>query len=191
MRPILMCGLLFFVTGIFSFASGQDGKSEGNSTQSSEQVVEKKYDRFKDETTVTLNPQRILDSKSPRQVIDMTMKTTFDDVRPKDIAVTIQVIFTSAAEQQPDYDGETLNFIVDGERVKGREISVLPPATSRPALAPDLSTSEDIFAVISFPALYQIANGKKVEMKLGPTALNLDTNTLENLRVFAAAIFGK
>ncbi|HKX29208.1 MAG TPA: hypothetical protein VJ302_16045 [Blastocatellia bacterium] len=188
MRYILMCGLIFFAIGTGSVVSGQ---SEVHLVKSSEGAVERQYDRFKDETTLTLKPQRILDSKSPRQVIDMTIKAIFDGVRPKNLTDAIQITFTSAAEEEPDYDGESLNFIVDGERVKRYEISVLPATASRAALAPDLKTSKDIYVVISFPALYQIANGKKVEMKLGPTELTLDAKTLESLRQFSAALFSK
>lgn len=191
MRHLLMCGLLFFATGIFSFASSQDGKNEGSSAKSGEQAVEKKYDRFKDDTVVTLKPQRILDNKSPRQVIEMTIKATFKGARPENITDTIEIRFTSAAEKQPTYDRETLNFIVDGERVKGSQVRVVDTYGQKPALAEDLKGSQEIIAFIGFPALRQVANGKKVEMGLGPTELTLDAKTLGNLREFAAAIFGK
>jgi hypothetical protein len=191
MRHLLMCGLLFFAMGIFSFAAGQSGKSEGNNSQSGEQAVEKKYDRFKDETVVTLKPQRILDSKSPRQVIEMAINATFKGLRPENLTDTIEVTFTSSAVKQPSYHREELNFIVDGERVKGNELYVVSSYEPKPALASDLKGSQEITAGIGFEALRQIANGKKVEMQLGPTALTLDANTLGNLRRFAAAIFDK
>jgi hypothetical protein len=191
MRHLLMCGLMFFATGIFSIASSQDGKSEGNSAKSSEQVVEKKYDRFKDETVVTLKSQRILDSKSPRQVIEMAIKATFKGQRPENVTDTIEVTFTSSAVKQPSYHREELNFIIDGERVKGNELYVVSSYEPKPALAPDLKGAQEITAGIGFEALRQIANGKKVEMQVGPTELALDAKTLGNLRGFAAAIFGK
>jgi hypothetical protein len=190
MKHLLMCGLLFFATSIFSFASSQDAKNEGNSAKSGEQAVEKKYDRFKDETVVTLKPQRILDSKSPRQVIEMAIKATFKGARPENVTDSIEITFISSAEKPPIYHREELNFIVDGERVKGSEVAASSTAP-KPALAPDLKGSEEITAFIGFPALRQIANGKKVEMRLGPTELTLDAKTLGNLRGFAAAIFGK
>jgi hypothetical protein len=190
MRHLLMCGLLFFVTA-FSFAAGQEGKSGGNSAKSNEQAVEKKYDRFKDETVVSLKSQRILDSKSPRQVIEMAIKATFKGARPENLTDTIEVTFTSSAVKQPSYHREELNFIVDGERVKGNELYVVSSDEPKPALAPDLKGSQEITAGIGFEALRQIANGKKVEMQLGPTELTLAADTLGNLRRFAAAIFGK
>jgi hypothetical protein len=186
-----MCGLLFFATGILSFASSQDTKNEGNSAKSGEQTVEKKYDRFKDETVVTLKSQRILDSKSPRQVIEMAIKATFKGAQPENVTDTIEIRFTSAAEKQPTYDRETLNFIVDGERVKGSQVRVVDSYERKPALAEDLKGAQEIIAFIGFPALRQVANGKKVEIGLGPTELTLDAKTLGNLRGFAAAIFGK
>jgi hypothetical protein len=84
-----------------------------------------------------------------------------------------------------------LNFIVDGERVKGSEVAASSSTVPKPALAPDLKGSEEVTAFIGFPALRQLANGKKVEMRLGPTELALDAKTLGDLRGFAAAIFGK
>jgi hypothetical protein len=191
MKHLLMCGLLFFATGIFSFAYSQDAKNEGNSAKSGEQAVEKKYDRFKDETVVTLKPQRILDSKSPRQIIEMSIKATFKGAQPENVTDTIEIRFTSAAEKQPTYDRETLNFIVDGERVKGSQVRVVDTYERKPALAEDLKGAQEIIAFIGFPALRQVANGKKVEIGLGPTELTLDAKTLGNLRGFAAAIFGK
>lgn len=191
MRHLLMCGLLFFATGIFSIASGQERKNEVDSTKSGEQAVEKKYDRFKDETVVTLKPQRILDSKLPRQVIEMMIKATFKGARPENVTDTIEITFISSAEKPPIYHREELNFIVDGERVKGSEVAASSSTVPKPALAPDLKGSEEITAFIGFPALRQVANGKKVEMRLGPTELALDAKTLGNLRGFAAAIFGK
>jgi hypothetical protein len=191
MRQLLMCALLFFAMGIFSIASGQERKNEADSTKSGEQAVEKKYDRFKDETVVTLKPQRILDSKSPRQVIEMMIKATFKGARPENVTDTIEITFISSAEKPPIYHREELNFIVDGERVKGSEVAASSSPASKPTLAPDLKGSEEITAFIGFPALRQLANGKKVEMRLGPTELALDAKTLGNLRGFAAAIFGK
>jgi hypothetical protein len=186
-----MCGLLFFAMGIFSFASGQDEKREGNSAKSSEQTVEKKYDRFKDETVVMLKPQQILDSKSPRQVLEMAIKATFKGQRPENVTDTIEITFISSTEKRLNYDREQLNFIVDGERVKGSEVAALDSTESRPALAPDLKRSQEITAFISFPALRQIAKGKKIEMQLGSTELTLGARTLGNLREFATSIFGK
>src|SRR6266545_5456614 len=190
MRHLFMCALLFFAMGIFSITSGQERKNEADSTKSGEQAVEKKYDRFKDETVVTLKPQRILDSKSPRQVIEMMIKATFKGARPENVTDTIEITFISSAEKPPIYHREELNFIVDGERVKGSEVAASSSPVPKPALAPDLRGSEEITAFIGFPALRQLANGKKIEMRLGPTELALDAKTLGNLRGFAAAIFG-
>jgi hypothetical protein len=191
MRPILVFGLLFFTIGTHSFAAGQDRRSEESGTKSGEEAVERKYDRFKDETVVTLKSQRILDSKSPRQVIEMTIKATFKGTTPENLTDTIEVTFTSSAEKQPSYHREELNFIVDGERVKGNELYVTTSYESKPALAPDLKGAQEITAGIGFEALRQIANGKKVEVQLGPTELTLDPKTLGNLRKFASAIFNK
>src|SRR5688572_5921541 len=102
---ILVCVCLICVG--MGTAMGQDKRTDSN-----EQLVERKYDRFKDETTIKLKPQRIIDSKSPRQVLDMSAAATFKGERPTQWNEMIHIMFVSSAEKSPYRDPVELNFIV-------------------------------------------------------------------------------
>jgi len=182
--PILVCVCLMCVG--MGAAMGQDKR-----TDSTGQLIERKYDRFKDETTVKLKPQRIFDSKSPRQVLEMSAKATFKGEKPTQWNEMVEMVFTSSAEKSPYYDSAELSFIIDGERVKGAPADVGRSYNPEAPLAQDLKVAKDITAFISLDALRKVASGKTVEMKLGSTELTLDTATLNNLRKFASAIFNK
>jgi hypothetical protein len=188
MKMTLIC--LLFIGSSF-FVAGQDRNREEKGADSVGQIIERKYNRFKDETTVTLKRQRILDSKSPRQVLEMVAKATFKGEKPTDLFDAVEVVFTSSAEKSPYTGSIELNFIVDGERVRGSHASVGRSFIPTPPLAPDLKLAKNIVAVVNIDALRKVAGGKKVEMQLGPTELTLDDTTLNNLREFASSVFGK
>jgi hypothetical protein len=181
---ILVCVCLLCV-GIGA-AMGQDKR-----TDSADQLIERKYDRFKDETTVKLKPQRILDSKSPRQVLEMSAETTFKGERPRQGDETVRVTFTSLAGENPYQEPLELNFIVDGERVRGAAAGVGIPYNPKTSPGPDLKVARDITAFVSLDALSKVTSGKAVEMRLGSTEHTLDMTTLGNLRKFASAVFNK
>lgn len=182
--PILVCVCLMCVG--MGAAMGQDKRAD-----STGQSIERKYDRFKDETTVKLKPQRILDSKSPRQVLEVSAEAAFKGERPKQGDETVKVTFTSLAGENPYQEPLELNFIVDGERVRGAAAGVGIPYNPKASPAPDLKVARDITAFVSLDALSKITSGKAVEMRLGPTELTLDMATLGNLRKFASAVFNK
>jgi hypothetical protein len=188
MKLTLTCLLLI---GSSFLIAGQDRNREEKSADSAGQIVERKYDRFKDETTVTLKRQRILDSKSPRQVLEMSAKATFKGEQPTGSFDAVEVTFTSSAEKSPYSESIELNFIVDGKRVRGALGSVGRSYNPAPLLAPDLKLAEDIVLFVNIDALREVVVGKKVEMQLGSTELTLDATTLNNLRKFASSVFGK
>jgi hypothetical protein len=181
---ILVCVCLMFVG--MGTAKGQDKRTDSN-----DQLVERKYDRFKDETIVKLKPQRIIDIKSPRQVLDMSAEATFKGERPTQWNEMIHIMFVSSAEKSPYRDPIELNFIVDGERVKGAPAVVGKPYNPTTPVATDLKVAENVNAFISLNALRKITSGKKVEMKLGSTELTLNAETLSNLRRFSSDVFTK
>jgi hypothetical protein len=182
--PILVCICLMCVG--MDTATGQDKRADSRG-----QAVERKYDRFKDETTVKLKPQRILDSKSPRQMLEMSAEATFKGERPRQGDETVRVTFTSLAGENPYQEPLELNFIVDGERVRGAAAGVGIPYNPKASPAPDLKVARDITAFVSLDALSKVTSGKTVEMRLGPTEVTLDMTTLGNLRKFASAVFNK
>jgi hypothetical protein len=179
---ILICVCLMCVV----IVTGQDKRAD-----STGQSVERKYDRFKDQTTVKLKPQRIIDSKSPRHVLEMSAEVTFKGEQPTQWDEMVQIVFISSAEKNPYREPVELNFIVDGQRVKGATSRVGSPYNPRSPLADDMKVAYDIVAFVSLDSMRKVANGKKVEMQLGPTELILDTMTIDNLRKFSAAIQNK
>ncbi|MGH9767140.1 MAG: hypothetical protein ACREAB_06855 [Blastocatellia bacterium] len=188
MKLTLICLLLI---GSSLLVAGQDRNRVQKSADSDGQVVERKYNRINDETTVTLKRQRILDNKSPRQVLEMSAKATFKGEQPTELFDAVEVTFTSSAEKSPYSESVELNFIVDGERVRGALASVGRSYNPAPLLAPELKLAEDIIAFVNVDAFRKVVGGKKVEMQLGTTELTLDTTTLNNLRKFASSVFGK
>jgi len=97
----------------------------------------------------------------------------------------------ASAERSPYSESLELNFIVDGERVRGAKAKVARSYNPAPLLAPDLKLAEDIIAFVNIDAIREVVGGKKVEMQLGSTELTLDATTLNNLRKFASSVFGK
>lgn len=188
MRLTLICLLLI---GLSFFVAGQDRNREEKGADSAGQIVERKYNRFNDQTTVKLTKQRILDTQSPRQILEMSIEAIFKGEMPTQVSDTVEIVFTSSAKESPYYGPIELNFIVDGERVKSTQANVGSSYNPQPPVAPDLRVTKDIRAFVDFGALRKIAGGKKVEMQLGPTELTLDATTLANLRKFASAIFNK
>jgi len=162
---------------------------QGKQTDSNEQLIERKYDRFKDETTVRLKPQLIIDSKSPRQVLEMSAKTAFKGEHLTESDEMVEITFISSGKLYRD--PAELNFIVEKERVKGGPAITGNPYNPEKPLATDLRTAQNIRASISFDTLRKITSGKTVQMQLESTELALDTATLSNLRKFASVIFGK
>ncbi len=179
---ILICVCLMCVAAVM----GQDKRAD-----STGQSVERKYDRFKGETTVKLKPQRILDSKSPRQVLEMSAEVTFKGEQPTQQSDEVNIILTSSAIEKLYRDPAELNFIIDGERVKGEPAIAGRPYLLEKPLSPDLKTGQRIRSSISFTTLRKIASSKVVEIKLESTELTLDSTSLSNLRKFASAVFNK
>jgi hypothetical protein len=124
-------------------------------------------------------------------VLEISAKATFKGEQPTDLFDAVEVTFTSSAEKSPYSESVELNFIVDGERVRGALASVGRSYNPVPPLAPELRLAEDIIAFVNIDAFRKVVGGKKVEMQFGTTELTLDTTTLNNLRKFASSVFGK
>jgi hypothetical protein len=124
-------------------------------------------------------------------VLEISAEATFKGERPRQGDETVRVTFTSLAGENPYQEPLELNFIVDGERVRGAAAGVGIPYNPKASPAPELKVARDITAFVSLDALSKITSGKAVEMRLGPTELTLDVATLGNLRKFASAVFNK
>ncbi|HJZ68649.1 MAG TPA: hypothetical protein VKF81_11050 [Blastocatellia bacterium] len=188
MKMTFICLLLI---GSNFFIAGQDRNQDEKGANSAGQIVERKYNRFNDQTIVKLAKQRILDTQSPRQILEMSIEAMFKGEMPTQLSDTVEIVFTSSAKESPYYGPIELNVIVDGERLKSTKANVGSSYNPQPPIAPDLRVTKDIRAFVDFSSLRKIAGGKKVEIQLGPTELTLDATTLANLSKLASAIFNK
>lgn len=149
---------------------------EGSATQP---IIERSYDRFKDETTVRLMPQRIRQIARPREELSLSVGATCKGEKllcPKQV----HLVFESVAERYVYHNEAEVIFIVDGKRLDAGtaySMDVLP--------SPNL-VKETLKLTLPFESLAQVMNGKEVEMRLGPTELNLTGKALMALQAFAS-----
>lgn len=170
--------IIFAVVAFFSLATFNFGQQKKTPEK---QVVEIKDDRFSGDRTVKLT-QKINDT------LQVTFESKFNTTRPpdlmeRDLGPAISAEFTSSARDN-DYSSETeLIFLVDGKRT-GRHPAVKSFGADR--MRGD--GKRTIEAQVSLGTLEKIANGKKVEMKLGTIETILDGETLKNIKAFIAAL---
>lgn len=184
MKSTFVCGLLVFFIGSTHFVAGQDRKREEKGTASAEQLIERKYDRFKDETTVKLKPQKIREIARPREELSLSLEVIYKGERsgsPKEVVW----VFDSVSEQYIYHDVAETVFIVDGKRIETGNAYM---ATALPA--PNLEKAT-LKLTTPFNMLSEIANGKLVEMRLRKTEVTLTASTLATMRAFAKAVTGE
>lgn len=181
---MLVCGLLVFLIGSTHFVAGQDRKREEKGAASVEQTIEQKYDKFKDETTVKLKPQKIREIAKPREELSLSVEATYKGerpLRPKEVFL----IFDSISEKYIYRDEAEVLFVVDGKRIEAGEAYAVTsfPGVTFEKVALKLTVPFDRFA--------EIANGKMIEMRLGKTEVTLTPSTIAAMRAFAKAINGE
>jgi hypothetical protein len=167
-----------FLVVITLSAMGQDRPAGITGPQ-----IERKYDRFKDETTVKLNPQQIQRISRPREELTLSVEATYKgerQVRPKDV----NLIFGSMAEHNVYHDEADVIFIIDGKRIKAGTAYMM---TALPS--PNL-VKVTLKLTLPFDTFLEIANGKDVEMQLGQTELKLAEKDIASLRAFAGSVGG-
>ena len=175
MKTKMAFTVLFWAVATFS-AVGQERVAGITGPQ-----IERKYDRFKDETTVRLNPQLIRQIARPREELTLSAEATYKgerQIRPKDV----KLIFGSIAEQNVYHDEADVTFIVDGKRIKAGTAYMI---TALPS--PNL-VKVTLKLTLPFDTFLEIANGKDVEMQLGQTELKLAAKDIASLRVFASSL---
>lgn len=168
--------VLFSVCVVLSVADGQNMPADSTSQQ-----IERRYDRFKDQTTVRLKSLLIRQIARPREELSLSVEATYKSeqpTRPKDV----RLIFESAAGRYLYYDKAEAHFIVDGKRIDAGAAGMMNALPS-----PNL-VKVTLALTLPFDTFVEIANGKGVELKLGPTELRLSEKDLASLRAFASAV---
>ncbi|MCI0554515.1 MAG: hypothetical protein L0287_26500 [Anaerolineae bacterium] len=174
--PILVCVCL--MGGGMGTAMGQDKR-----TDSTGQLIERKFDRFKDETTVKLKPQKIREIAKPREELNLSVEATYKGeraVQPKEVVL----VFDSVSENYIYHRESEVAFIIDGKRMNAGtalQMGGFP--------APNLERTT-LKLTVPFDKFSEITKGKSVELRLGKTEMTLTESALAAMRAFASAITG-
>lgn len=156
-------------------------------------TIERSYDPVKRVTTVQLNPMQIygeslassdyIGGDEARFYASFTYSGRILKARPK--RVLFSLISTSEDWKYTDF--HNLTALVDGKRLKLGPLEDVPSFTVH---APANATSDDYIKqeiAISLPygTFLRIANGIKVQIRMGPREFKLEKNHLAALRELA------
>jgi hypothetical protein len=192
MKSVLSAGLLLCLTISTMRATGQERapgdkaapQSPGNGKMSStDDPIEVKTDRFSNVTTVNLKPQAILDT--PEHLITIAIKTKLEQTRASDVfrdSVDAYVYFDSYSNDVDFGDGE-IRLLVDGRplRTPPGHIELIPLVKPKPGFR----SYKSGIVTLDREALERIKKANRVEMRLGPIELTLDTAMLATLHDYA------
>ena len=173
MKTFLILTLLFFAGLQTTTAYAQCG------TQ-----VEKSYERFKDQSTFRLKPQRILQVARPRESLDLGAEAIVKGegpAQPKEVSL----LFTSETEKWKYFEEAEAIFIVDGKRLETGKAHATDTMPGRSTI------QEKLKLTIPYETFMEAVKGKQVEMKLGPTELQLAGKDLGSLRAFITCVTGQ
>src|SRR5712691_1338292 len=158
--------------------------------------IETSYDQVKEITTVRLSPMQVygeplasakyVGSDEARFNASFTYSGRTLRAQPK--RVLFSLISTSQDWKYTDF--RKLTALVDGKRLKLGPLEHLPSFTVN---APANSNSDDYISqeiAISLPyeTFVRIANGKQVQIRMGPREFELEKNHLEALRNLATCM---
>ncbi|HXG64395.1 MAG TPA: hypothetical protein VNO70_04765 [Blastocatellia bacterium] len=179
MKFKMILAALFSVCAVLSAADGQNLPADSTGGQ-----VERIYDRFKNQSTVRLKPLLIRQIDRPREELSMSVEATYKGERPEQ-PKDMRLIFDSVAERYLYYGKAEALFIVDGKRIDAGAADMMNAFPS-----PNL-VKVTLALTMPFDTFIEIASGKEVELKLGPTELKLSEKDLASLRAFAGAVGNK
>jgi hypothetical protein len=155
--------------------------------------VETSYDQVKEITTVRLNPLQVygepLASSKYVGGDEASLNASFTysgrtlRTEPKRVLFSL----TSTSQDWKYTDFRKLTALVDGKRLTLGPLEHVPSFTVN---APANANSEDyvsqgIAISLTYKTFLRIANGKKVQIRMGPRKFELQKNHLEDLRYLA------
>ena len=180
MKSKLILALLFLAGLNVSHALAQQ---QGSVTACGPQV-EKSYERFKDQSTIKLKPQRILQAARPHESLDLGAEAIIKGAVPAQ-PKEVNLLFTSETEKWKYFEEAEAIFIVDGKRIEAGKAHATGTLPGRSTI------QEKLKLAIPFETFMMIAGGRQVEMKLGPTELQLAGKDLGGLRAFITCVTGQ
>lgn len=146
--------------------------------------VEKSYERFKDQSTFRLKPQRIIQTASPRESLDLGAEAVIKGEEPSQ-PKEVSLLFTSETEKWKYFEEAEALFIVDGKRLDVGKAQATGTTPGRSTI------QEKLKLTVPFETFMEVVKGRQVEMKLGPTELQLAAKDLGSLRAFITCVTGQ
>ncbi len=187
MKSILVSIILVCFVGSITFLAEQERGREKKGATSVGQLIEKKYDRFKNETIVNLKPQKIHETAEPRVELSISAEATLkgDQTGRPDKVV---LVFDTVSERHFLHDEAEVVFLVDGKRIDAGTAYELNNSSGPNQIKSTLKLTIPLDTFIS------VINGKIVEMRLRNNVadksveLQLSSKVISALREFAGAI---
>jgi hypothetical protein len=163
MKNTLITTLLIFLLSVSSLAQGvKPGEPET------------KYDKFKDETNITVVIQL---SETSIENLSLTLGTSFSGKKPPSAPKDIISFFLSVNTRKQYSISHSWIILADEERIKLGDGEYQGTGSSTKA-------AEVIFYSMSPENLRKIANAKKVEIQLGNKEFTLTESQVKNLKDF-------
>ena len=203
MKSILVTGLLFCLAISTIPVTGQDRgreekgapqRADKGATNSTNDQIEVKTDRFSNETTVTLKPQAILDT--PDHLITMEIKTKLGEKKFNDFEkemVEAYVDIESQSKAPVDFGDQELHFIINGQPLNLGETNFKtdPYASRTGKLKPDFRIREYGVQIFDRPALERLSKANRIEMRLGSIEPKLSNQLIATLREYAVHVLAQ
>ncbi|HKY27408.1 MAG TPA: hypothetical protein VJM12_05620 [Pyrinomonadaceae bacterium] len=155
--------------------------------------IETSYDQVKEITTVRLNPMQVygepLASSNYIGADEARFNASFTypgrTLRTEPKSVRFSLISTSQDWKYSDF--RKLTALVDGKRLDLGPLDHIPSFTVNAPVNANLDDyiSQGIAISVTYKTFLRIANGKKVQIRMGPREFELEKNHLEALRELA------
>lgn len=149
-------------------------------------VLEKKYDRFEDKTTVWIYPQRLYIKNLSYRELRITAFFTY---RGKAAGAQIEKMglqFISTSREWTYLRKNNLIALIDGER-----LSIGRPSAKESDISTNY-TGIEVEEILEFEVTYQdlkkLAYANEVEMRLGPAEFNLYSSFLRSIRTLISGL---
>jgi hypothetical protein len=193
----MMNHMRFILTLAIVTTCAMPGVAQGTNTTPSTFThngkIETSYDQVKGITTVRLNPMQIygeplassnyIGADEARCDVSFTYQGRILRAQPK--RVLFSLISTSEDWKYTDF--RKLTALVDGKRLELGPQEHLPSFTVNPAANANFDDliSQRIAISLTYKTFLRIANGKKVQIRMGPREFVLEKNHLEALHYLA------
>ena len=184
---------LAIVTACFTLGLEPDAGTTPQRISTHNPKVETSYDRVKEITTVRLSPMQVYGEPlaSPHYIggdeASLNASFTYSGrtlrAQPKRVLFSL----TSTSQDWKYTDFRKLTALVDGKHLTLGSLERVPSFTvnaSANANSDDY-VSQGIAISLTYKTFLRIANGKKVQIRMGPREFVLEKNHLEALRYLA------